>query len=290
MMNKVYKRIACLILCISMMCVCIVSLADTTNVTQVKTLDRGCNMRANPWMGDNIIKKIHADTTLIVHGMENGWYLVEYNGYFGYVDPAYTRITAISNNNDYSSNNAQQYNNNNYDYSNNYQSYDQQEEQTVMRVKTLDRGCNMRANPWMDDNIIAKIHANTILTVYNMENGWYYVEYNGRYGYVDPEYTMIIEYASPSNGYNDAYNSYNNDYSANSYDSAVMTGRAGDIGCNLRSSMNYEGDNNLIKKVHKGETMTIYSTHYDNNGGKWYFVRLNNGMEGYVNAGNVIVY
>ncbi len=76
----------------------------------------------------------------------------------------------------------------------------------VKRVITLDRGAALRSDPWNDGaaNKICGIHAGTELEVLGMVEIWYYVYYNGHYGFVSSgsEYTRVIEYAessSPSN-------------------------------------------------------------------------------------------
>ncbi len=58
-------------------------------------------------------------------------------------------------------------------------------ETNVTKIRTLKRGASLRSDPWVDDdNKIAGVHADTTLDVYDEVNGWYYVYYNGLYGYV----------------------------------------------------------------------------------------------------------
>lgn len=60
-----------------------------TNVTLIRTLDRGVSLRSDPWVSTtNKITSIHADTTLEVFDeIKNGlgWYYVTYDGMWGYV-------------------------------------------------------------------------------------------------------------------------------------------------------------------------------------------------------------
>ncbi len=83
----------------------------------------------------------------------------------------------------------------------------------VKRIITLSRGAALRSDPWNSgaSNKICGIHADTELEVLGMVEIWYYVYYNGHYGFVSSgsEYTRVIEYADPTpSGYTDDGNGY----------------------------------------------------------------------------------
>lgn len=73
----------CLVLCL------VLSLCPAyaaSNVTRVRTLDRGATLRRDPWVSDNNrICGVHANTELDVHDEINGWYYVYYKGEWGYI-------------------------------------------------------------------------------------------------------------------------------------------------------------------------------------------------------------
>ena len=56
----------------------------------------------------------------------------------------------------------------------------------VKRIVTLDRGAALRADPWNSgaSNKICGVHAGTELEVLGKVETWYYVYYNGHYGFV----------------------------------------------------------------------------------------------------------
>jgi len=71
----------------------------------------------------------------------------------------------------------------------------------VTRIVTLEHGVTLRSSPANlgDDNKITIIHANTYLDVYGMVEIWYYVEYNGQYGFVTSgsDWTRVVERGGP---------------------------------------------------------------------------------------------
>lgn len=213
----------------------------------------------------------------------------DYGGSSGYSGNSYSGNTGYSGNS-YSGNSYSGYSGNNYSgYSGN--SYSGVSGTTVTRVRTLERGCNLRAEPRMGDNILYKIHSNTELDVLGMVNGWYNVSYRQYTGYIDPAYTTPIGYGS----------SYNSGYSGSSYGGSAggsygysggssVSGRTavtGSRGCNVRSSMDLETDSNIVKKVHAGVSVEVLDSQYDYTGRLWYYVRTQDGIQGWAASGNL---
>lgn len=65
----------------------------------------------------------------------------------------------------------------------------------VTKIRTGSLGASFRSFPEVSDcNKICGIHADTVLDVYNEYNGWYYVRYNGEYGWVNasPQIAIVI--------------------------------------------------------------------------------------------------
>ncbi|MCQ2457368.1 MAG: SH3 domain-containing protein [Clostridia bacterium] len=144
---------------------------------RIRTLERGVSLRTNPWVeSNNKILGIHADTTLEAYGEINGWYYVYYNGYWGYVaarDETGRALVSILPSGYGSGGN----------YGNEVQF--SQVDYSSIQIRTSKYGASLRSDPWVDDhNKIGSIHANTTLDVYGEIDGWYYVFYNGDWGYV----------------------------------------------------------------------------------------------------------
>ena len=75
-----------------------------TRVLEVRTGDLGATLRSSPeYLGDkNKIRGIHPDTVLHVLDASDGWYYVQYDGYYGYVIAAepYTYVVKAEQLND----------------------------------------------------------------------------------------------------------------------------------------------------------------------------------------------
>ena len=65
-------------------------------------------------------------------------------------------------------------------------------EQKVTRIRTLDKGASLR-NSSVNGTKIGSVHMNTELEVYDQDNGWFYVYYNGTYGWVYKGQVEILE-------------------------------------------------------------------------------------------------
>ena len=69
----------------------------------------------------------------------------------------------------------------------------------VTRIRTNEQGASLRSDPYKTDyNKIRGVHAYYELDVYDEQNGWYYVYYNGQYGDVNPgtKYVTVIAWGS----------------------------------------------------------------------------------------------
>ena len=60
-------------------------------------------------------------------------------------------------------------------------------------------------------------------------------------------------------------------------------------GSNLRSSTSYANNRNIIMKIHGNETVYVYFSLYDSNGGLWYYAVTSSGMEGYLAAVRIML-
>lgn len=69
-------------------------------------------------------------------------------------------------------------------------------EEKVTKVVTGEIGASLRSSPEiLEDNKLCGIHADVYLDVYDECNGWYYVNYNGQYGWVysGPKIVTVVE-------------------------------------------------------------------------------------------------
>lgn len=96
-LTKSMKLILTLSLCLALFLMTGTAAADT-NVTLIRTNERGVSFRSTPNKPDdnsNKICGIHANVELEVFDLINGWYLVEYNGQRGYVSSDPELVTII---------------------------------------------------------------------------------------------------------------------------------------------------------------------------------------------------
>lgn len=119
MRKTIFTRLLAVCLVVLILCSASIALADT-NVTKIRTLDRGASLRSDPWVGENNkIAGVHANTTLDVYDEVNGWYYVYYNGMWGYVascnSDGKALVTIVATNNGYGDYDGGNYDSGNYD-------------------------------------------------------------------------------------------------------------------------------------------------------------------------------
>jgi uncharacterized protein YgiM (DUF1202 family) len=114
-----------------------------------RTVRTAVNLRTGPSTSYRQILTIPEGASVEVLGTKDGWYKVKYNGRTGYIAPGY--FTGDT---------------------------------TIRYTKTASY---LRSTPYKDAqnrNVITTIPANKAVTVISYTNGWAYVNYNGRHGYV----------------------------------------------------------------------------------------------------------
>ena len=85
MMKRLIMPLLCICLCAALM-LSAASADGMTDVTKVRTGERGASLRSSPEVTDyNKIRGIHAGTDLDVYDYVNGWYYVRYRDEYGYV-------------------------------------------------------------------------------------------------------------------------------------------------------------------------------------------------------------
>ena len=60
-------------------------------------------------------------------------------------------------------------------------------------------------------------------------------------------------------------------------------------GSNLRSYTSYANNRNIVMKIHGNETVYVYYSLYDSNGGLWYYAVTASGVEGYLAAVRIML-
>ena len=68
-----------------------------------------------------------------------------------------------------------------------------------------------------------------------------------------------------------------------------MLGLVPTSGSNLRSYTSYGNNRNIIMKIHGNETVYVYYSLYDSNGGLWYYAVTKSGVEGYLAAVRIML-
>ena len=96
-MKKKYA-VACLsLLAVLLVLLLIVPASAQTDVTRIRTGEKGVSLRSSPEVNDsNRIRGIHAYTEVDVYDEVNGWYYVYYKGDWGYVinDPQFVAVVS----------------------------------------------------------------------------------------------------------------------------------------------------------------------------------------------------
>ena len=142
----------------------------------------GATLRRTPELKENIIASIHAHDEMTVVGKRGKFYYVLYQGQLGYVHQTIVQlintdaatIRELGDDEIYT--------------------HDLGDGTAVTQLETKDSGSVLRSTPKADrGNSICSIHAKTLLDVYGKEKEWYYVCYEGQYGYVHSDTVLIVQ-------------------------------------------------------------------------------------------------
>lgn len=174
-MKKTVRLFLCMMLTASLLLGMCVSASAESEVTVIRTGERGASLRSSPEsLENNKITGVHADVYLQVLDQRNGWYLVCYLGLYGWVYSGMVTVVPPG-----------AYPGLAMNVSN------------VSRIVTGERGVSLRSSPEKtENNKICGVHANVILDVLDESNGWFLVCYRNQYGWVasNPDLVTIIGY------------------------------------------------------------------------------------------------
>lgn len=130
------------------------------------------NLRPQPSTNNNPIKQLSSGTYLLIYSLENGWYRVYTDGEYGYVTESYVNInTALP-------------------------ISPAATPTTPVEAQPIGTGtCNatnvkFRSTPdtSSSSNIICLLQRGDRLTIFSIENNWYYASFDGKKGYVYADY------------------------------------------------------------------------------------------------------
>lgn len=131
---------------------------------RVATKSTDLNMRSSPSTSASIIGSIPKDTIVGYYGSEGSWGIVYYGGKYGYVNTAYLSSDL-------------------------YPSHDVYQGLSVSyAVVKANGGLNLRNSDSTSASIVTTIPNGTEVVVLSSYDGWSYVNYGDKYGYVKSEY------------------------------------------------------------------------------------------------------
>ena len=199
------------------------------------------NIRSQPNTNSSVKGKMKRGSVVKITGkVNNGWYKIKYNGIVGYASSKYITLTT------------------NQSQSSNTQA------STKGKVNTTTANLNLRKNPTKKASITGKLAPGTVVDVLEKEsNGWYYINNNGKKGYVDGTYITLTG-SSVSN--NVSHNTSSNVGKIATVNTNVLNLRSG-------ASTSYS----VINKLYSGNTVKILSS----NSNGWYKVELTSGVTGW---------
>ena len=214
----------------------------TGKVVGVKANDV-LNIRTAPTVKASIIGGMKNGSVVKIEGRaSNGWYKVNYNGIKGYSSNDYISI------------------------SNESSSSVNINKQGRVNVKT---SLNIRKSPTTSSSIIGSLKNGTIINIISKHNNdWYYINNNGKKGYVHKEYVSILDNGSSSN--------QNNSSASNANVGKIATVTASALNIRAGAGTNYS----VINKVYSGNTVKVVEA----NSNGWYRVQLSSGSTGWCNG------
>ena len=101
MKNRIWKALLSLALCAVLLTGAVGAVAVQIP-DRVTAGPRGCNLRAAPRVGENLIVQVHPGLEMEVLSVVDGWYLVRYMEYVGYVASNFVEITSFRESDAYS--------------------------------------------------------------------------------------------------------------------------------------------------------------------------------------------
>ena len=197
------------------------------------------NIRTGPTVKAKIIGGMRNGSTMKIEGRaSNGWYKVNYNGVRGYSSNDFISISSNS------------------------QSSVDIGKQGRVNVKT---SLNIRKSPTTSSSIIGSLRGGDVINVISKHGDWYYINSNGKKGYVYGEYVVLLGEGVSSN--------QNSGSASNGNIGKIATVTADVLNVRSGAGTNYS----VINKVYYRNTVKILEA--SSNG--WYKVQLSSGASGW---------
>lgn len=181
MRSRFFVSLTAALLCAALLAASASALTSTT-VTWIRTTERGATLRSSPEAPEdnrNKIMSIRQFEYIQVLGKEGDWYYVYYNGRYGYVTANSRWVQIVSEPDTLGAEGIDYYST------------------AVTLIRTTERGVSLRWSPEApkdNSNLILIIHQFEEIQVLGAMRGWYYVYYDGHYGYVSasPLYVTVV--------------------------------------------------------------------------------------------------
>ena len=222
--------------------------AENVQAAEYRTTTTALNMRTGAGTNYKVILAIPAGNQVQVLAKPGTWFKVRYNGRTGYVNSKYLRSGA-----------------------------------TVLGYKTMAEDLNIRSSRSTANrsNIIGVVHKGQTVSVLSIEaNLWYYVRANGKTGYIrgghftDDRSRMSA--ASKSSSSTSIKATKTTTTTKSSKKKRVMA-----EAIKMRSSMSTANNDNVIRIIPKGATVTIKAQKSNN----WYKIKYKK-KTGYIRGGH----
>ncbi|MDO5142973.1 MAG: SH3 domain-containing protein [Eubacteriales bacterium] len=129
--------------------------------------DTTVNFRSAPNTSSTVLCSLSNGMVVSVTGVQDGWYKVNCNGQDGFVHPDYLSFAAES------------------------------AAPSTGKI-VCDTTVNLRAEPNTSSTVLASMTNGTVVHVTGTQNSWYQITYNGKAGFVHPDYlTLLNEDGTP---------------------------------------------------------------------------------------------
>ena len=211
---------------------------SSSNKGRVNTTSSNLNIRKSPTTKASVTGKLSPGTVVdIIEKQSSGWYYINNNGKKGYVDGKYITLVSSNSSNTSSSNKG--------------------------RVNTTSSNLNIRKSPTTKASVTGKLSPGTVVDIIEKQSsGWYYINNNGKKGYVDGKYITLVS----SNSSNTTSQNTTN------------VGKIATVSANALNVRSGAGTNySVINKLYAGNNVKILSS--SSNG--WYKVELSSGATGW---------
>ncbi len=147
------------------------------------------NLRSEPNTSCSVLASLPNNTTVTVTGKNGNWYSIIYNGKKGYVSADYLTVSQTSSTDTPDTSTPSTTTPNPSTQITPPSTNTTASQQG--RIK-CDTSVNLRSQPNTSSKIITSLSNNTVVTVNGKSENWYSVTYEGKNGYVHPDYLTLI--------------------------------------------------------------------------------------------------